>query len=279
MNFANKMVNFDVKYLWLLLVVALLFPLLKPMGLPLPMKEETLRAYEFAESLPSGSWVIMSINISPMGEPENWASALAMYRHYMKKGFKIILLNTVPEGTMYAEKLWQGFSKEYDYEYGKDVVQMPFRAGNEGAISSIGADFRGLYATDQYGTPLNKIPLFDGFTGIKDVALLTEYASTSHPQYYLQQINAKHGTPMVIGVVAVDGPKYMPYFKSGQLKGLLPGVAAGAEYEILNQTPGPGASQMDALALGHMVFIFAIVLSNIAWWFTKNQEQQKGGVH
>lgn len=277
MNFADKMMNINVKYLWILLVLVLLAPLIRPIGLPLPMKEETLGAYEFAESLPSGSWVIMSINISPMGEPENWASALAMYRHYMKKGFKIILLNTVPEGTMYAERLWQNFSHEYDYEYGKDVVQMPFRAGDEGAISSIGADFRGLYATDEYGTPLDKIPLFDGFRGIEDVAFLCEYASTIHPMYYLQQINAKYGVPMVLSIVAVDGPKFMPYYKSGQLKGLMSGVAAGAEYELLNKTPGPGASQMDALALGHMVFILAIVLSNIAWWLGKNQEYQKGG--
>jgi hypothetical protein len=279
MNFVDKIINANVKFLWILLVVVLLVPLIKPIGLPLPMKEETLSAYDFAESLPSGSWIIMSINISPMGEPENWASAVAMYRHYMKKDFKIILLNTVPEGTMYAEKLWKNFSPEYEYEYGKNVVQMPFRAGNESAISSMGADFRGLYATDQYNTPLDDIPLFDGFRGIEDVSFLVEYASTIHPLYYLQQINAKYGVPMIVSIVAVDGPKFMPYYKSGQLKGLMSGVAAGAEYELLNKTPGPGASQMDALALGHLMFILAIVLSNIAWWLSKNQEYQKGGAH
>lgn len=278
MTILDRFLNLDVKLLWVLLVVSLLIPMIKPIGLPLPMKEETLSAYEFAESLPTGSWVIMSIDISPMGEPENWPCALAMYRHYMKKGFKVILLNVVPEGTMYAEKLWKQYSSEYNYEYGVDVVQMPFRAGNEGAISAIGADFRGLYKTDQYGTPLDDIPIFEGFKGIEDVALLVAFGSTIHPLYYVQQISAKHHTPMILGVVAVDGPKFMPYYESGQLKGLLSGVAGAAEYELLNETPGPAASQMDALALGNIMFIVAIALSNIVFWLSISRGAEKGGV-
>lgn len=278
MSFWDRLVNLDVRILWVLLVVVLLAPMLKPIGLPLPMKAQTRSAYTFAESLPSGSWVVMSINISPMGEPENWPSALAMFRHYMSKGFKIVLINTVPEGTMYAEKLWKNYAKERGYEYGKDVVQMPFRAGDEAAISAIGADFRGLYKTDQYGTALDKLPIFNGFRGIQDVSLLTEYASTIHPQYYLQQINAKYDIPMILSIVAVDSPKFMPYFASGQLKGLMAGVAAGAEYELLAKVPGIAAAQMDALSLGTGLFILAIALSNIAWWITKGSKGAvKGG--
>ncbi len=278
MSFVDRLMNLDVKVLWIVLVIALLIPMINPIGLPLPTKQETMDAFQFAESLPSGSWVIMSIDISPMGEPENWPCALAMYRHYMKKNFKIILVNVVPEGTMYAEKLWQGYSEEYGYEYGKDVVQLPFRAGNEGAISAMGADFRGLYLTDQYGTPLDKLPIFEGFKGVQDVALLVAYGSTIHPLYYVQQMNAKYGVPTILGVVAVDGPKFMPYYKSGQLKGLLSGVAGAAEYELLNKTPGPAASQMDALALGHIMFIVTITLSNVIFWISNSRKTQKGGV-
>ncbi len=157
------------------------------------------------------------------------------------------------------------------------MVQMPFRAGDESTIASMGADFRGLFATDQYGTPLSQLPIFNGFTGIKDVKLFTEYASTIHPLYYIQQLNAKYNVPMVISIVAVDGPKFMNYYQSGQIKGLLSGVAAGAEYELLAKVPGKAAAQMDALSLGHALFIGAIILSNVAWWLTKSKESEKGG--
>ncbi len=278
MSVWDKLSNLDVRMLWLLLVLALLIPMINPMGLPLPMKPETKAGYEFAESLPSGSWVLMSINISPMGEPENWPSAVAQYRHFMNKGFKIVLVNTVPEGTMFAERLWKTYSADAGYEYGKDVVQMPFRAGDESAISAMGADFKGLYGTDQYGTAFDALPIFEGFKGIESFSLLTEYASTIHPMYYLQQINAKYNVPMVLSVVAVDSPKFMPYIASGQLKGLLSGVAAGAEYELLAKVPGKAASQMDALSLGTGLFIGAIILSNIAWWGSKGgKAAAKGG--
>lgn len=278
MSIWQRLVNLDVRILWVLLVLALLIPMLNPMGLPLPMKAETKAGFDFVESLPQGSYVLMSVNVSPMGEPETWPSAVAQFRHFMKKGLKIVMVNTVPEGTMYAEKLWKQYGPEKGYVYGKDVVQMPFRAGDESAISAMGADFKALYGTDQYGTAFDQLPIFDGFTGIRDFSLLTEYASTIHPTYYLQQINAKYEVPMIVSIVAVDGPKFMAYFASGQLKGLMSGVAAGAEYELLAEVPGKAAAQMDALSLGHGLFIVAIVISNVAWWITKGKETtSKGG--
>jgi len=265
----ERLSNFNVKILWLLLVLALLAPMIKPMGLPLPMKAETKAGYDFAEALPTGSWVLMSINVASMAESEIWPSAVAQYRHFMRKGFKIILVNTVPEGTMYAQRLWKTYSAEGGYEYGRDVVQMPFMAGDESTIAAMGADFRGLYDTDQYGTPLDNIEIFEGFDGIKNISLLTEYANSIQPQYYLRQLNAKYNVPMVVSFVAMGAPGYMTYFSSGQLKGLLAGVAGGAEYELLAGAPGEAASQMDALSLGTSVFLAAIILSNIAWWSAK----------
>jgi len=273
----EKITNLDIRVLWVLMVLAVLIPLIKPLGLPVPIKPETRAAFDYACSLPKGSWVMMAVDISPMSAPECWPAALAMYRHYESLGLRIILFNIVPEGTMYAEKLWQGYSKEYKYEYGKDVVQMPFRAGDESTIAAIGANFRAVYTADQYGTPLDQLPIFDGFHGIQDVALLCDYASTIHPMYYLQQINGKYGTPMVLNVVAVDAPKYETYFKSGQLKGVLCGVASGAEYELLAKVPGPAASQMDALSMGHLLFILAMVLTNISWWLSRGKKVQERG--
>ena len=65
MSFVDRLMNLDVKVLWIVLVIALLIPMINPIGLPLPIKQETMDAFQFAESLPSGSWVIMSIDISP----------------------------------------------------------------------------------------------------------------------------------------------------------------------------------------------------------------------
>lgn len=278
MSTFKKIANLDVRILWVLLVVVLLGPMIRPMGLPLPMKPETQAAFDYVEALPEGSYVLMSVNVSPMGEPETWPSAIAMFRHFMNRGLKVILVNTVPEGTMYAEKLWKIYGPEKGYEYGKNVVQMPFRAGDESAISAMGSDFRALFRTDQYGAALDSLPIFDDFVDIHSVSLLTEYASTIHPLYYLQQINAKYNVPMIVSVVSVDSPKFMTYYQSGQIKGLLSGVAAGAEYELLAKAPGKAAAQMDALSLGHGLFIIAIIVSNVAWWVTRSKDSPKGGI-
>ena len=70
-------------------------------------------------------------------------------------------------------------------------------------------------------------------------------SSTSRPaipgtKEWVQQVQARFHLPMVSGCTAVSAPEYYPYLQSGQLQGLLGGMAGAAEYEKLRGEKGTG---------------------------------------
>jgi hypothetical protein len=82
---------------------------------------------------------------------------------------------------------------------------------------------------------------------------------------WVQQVVSRYHLPMVAGVTAVSAPEYYPYLQAGQLKGLLGGMAGGAEYEVLIQKPALATRGMDAQSLAHLFIAFMILLGNLAF--------------
>ena len=82
----------------------------------------------------------------------------------------------------------------------------------------------------------------------------------------MQQVQARYHLPMVAGVTAVSAPEYYPYLQSGQLQGLLGGMAGAAEYEKLREEKGTATQGMDAQSLAHVFVAICIVMGNVIQW-------------
>ena len=76
---------------------------------------------------------------------------------------------------------------------------------------------------------------------------------------------SRYHLPMVAGVTAVSAPEYYPYLQTGQLRGLLGGMAGGAEYEVLVKHPALATRGMDAQSLAHIFIALMIILGNLAF--------------
>jgi hypothetical protein len=76
---------------------------------------------------------------------------------------------------------------------------------------------------------------------------------------------SRYHLQMVAGVTAVSAPEYYPYLQTGQLQGLLGGMAGGAEYEVLVKKPALATRGMDAQSLAHLFIAFMILLGNAAF--------------
>jgi len=57
----------------------------------------------------------------------------------------------------------------------------------------------------------------------------------------------------------------MPYYASGQLRGLVSGLPGAAEYEALLARPGKGTASVDAQIMAYLTIIALIVFSNLAY--------------
>lgn len=271
----TRLQNIDRRVWYGLLLISLFIPLVKPLGLPLSISQEVRTVYNTIEALPAGSVVIVSPSYSPGTDAEMWPQHAAVIQHLMRKKVKIIQVSLVLESVMYAQKAAELYAPKYNYKYGVDHVIMPYKAGNDVVIASMGRDIHALYTEDYVGTPTKQLPLMQSIKSIKDIALIIDFMPGNTLVDYLKQIESVYGVPVTGGVTAVCIPTMMPYVMSGQCRGLLGGMRGAAEYEILIGAPGSAVGGMDAQSLSHLLIIVAIALGNIG--FLVSRSRSKGG--
>ena len=83
---------------------------------------------------------------------------------------------------------------------------------------------------------------------------------------WVQQVQARFHIAMVSGCTAVSAPEYYPYLQSGQLQGLLGGMAGAAEYEKTQNEKGTATKGMDAQSMAHVFVALMILLGNAVQW-------------
>ena len=264
MKWYDKVDSLDRRIPYVLLLIFILVPLIKPMGLPIPIGQEVKDAYSAVDSLKEGQIVILSPSYSPGADSECLPQHMAMAKHLMSKKVKIVAVHLAVDGVMYSERVLKGLAPGYNYQYGSDYVILPFTAGDQGAVAAMGRDFAGLYKQDIYGTPTTSLALMQRIKSIKDFSLVIDFMPGNSLMWYIMQLNANYGITCTGGVTAVCIPNMMPYVSSGQSKGLLGGLGGAAQYEQLLKDPARASAGMDAQSLAHVLVLFFIVLGNIA---------------
>jgi len=275
MSFWERAQNIDRRIWYGLLIVSLFIPLVLPLGLPLAVSQEAQKVYDTIEALPEGAIVIVSPSYSPGTDAEMWPQHAGIIQHLIRKKAKIIQVSLVLEAVMFAARAREVYLDKLGYVYGTDHVIMPYKAGSDVAIASMGRDFKALYTEDYLGTPAANLPLMNQITGIKDIALIVDFMPGNTLVDYIKQIESTYNIPVTGGVTGVCIPTMMPYVMSGQCRGLLGGMRGAAEYELLIKSPGPAIGGMDAQSLSHILIIFAIALGNVGYIITRGRA--KGG--
>ncbi len=272
-RFMKRMLDVDRRVIYVVVIVSLFIPLVKPLGLPIGMSPETLKAFETIDSLKPGDIAILSPDYTPGTEAENLPQTLVFAHHLMQKGVRIVGLSCRPDGVMFAQRVLEQLAPEYGYEYGKDYVVMPWKAGNESLVVAMGRDFRGTYPEDFYGNP-TRGTLVDDIKQASDIAVIICMVTGDEMQWYIRQMEAIYGVTVTGGGTAVTIPGLMPYVASGQLSGVLAGLRGAAEYEVRLGVPGRATAGMDAQSLSHVLIMLFVILGNVAYFYDKNKAQK-----
>jgi len=273
MSFLEKMQKIDRRVIYALLVLALGVPLLNPIGIPLSYSDTTVSFYNEVEALQAGERVLISLDYSPGGSADVHPQAVAVSKHLVQKGVKIVYVAFWDAGPMFAQQILQPYVDKGELVYGETVANLGYISGGATAIRSFGLDCAGTQPTDFNGNKTASLPIMQGIKDVRDFDLVIEFISGNPGiEEWLQQVQSSLGIKMLCGAVTVSVPKTMGYVDAGQVKGLLQGLRGAAEYEILSGNPGPAAAGMDAQSLGHIVIISFILLGNIAYFLSKGKK-------
>jgi hypothetical protein len=263
--------EFDPRWMYLLLFIVVGAPLIRPLGLPLPITAPVLALYNKIESLPPGSVVLFEYGVGAASWPEHGPSIIAVLKHLLSKNVKIILISlyTAEGPTLFATRIKPAIASYLEKKtYGVDYVDFGFVTGYETAMAAIAEDMHKALPRDVYGTPVDQIPLMKNVRSARDLALVI---ATGYCEPYIRQFYTPYGVPVAIMTWGMNAPGYMPYISAGQLCGMVAGIRAAAEYEILIKSPGEASASSDALSLSHLFIVVLIVIGNIQYYLTRRR--------
>ncbi len=273
MDFFIKLGNIDRRVIYLILILATLVPLIRPIGLPFAVSEATRKFYNAVDAVAPGDTILMAIDYSVGGGPDIHPQGQAVFRHAMQKGLKVVFAAFVTEGTEFANQIIAEGEKMPGKKYGVDFVNLGFIPGSEVAISAFAQDVLKAYPKDVRGNVTADIPIMQGITTVADFALVTEFATgIPGPSEWIKQVGTRYNVPLVCGVVTVMGPQTTPYYQAGQLAGMLSGLKSAAEYEVAMKAPGLATAAMDAQSIDHIVIVLFIIFGNIAYFAGKGKK-------
>lgn len=273
----EKLANLDRRIIYAIVFLSLSIPLIWPLGLNITVGRETRELYEFIESLPPGTRVIVSMDTSPGGYGELASGAAAVLNHMARKGIKVIGMGFFDTGPSLLEIAFGG-SEFKNKEYGVDYVNLGYLAGGETAIAAMARNIPESFPRDYRGNATASLPIMEGIKTVKDVALVVTISSgTPGVPEWIRQVGDPLKVPIATAVVAVNVPNMTPYIQTGQLQGMIPSMKGAAGYESLLGVAGLGTRAMGAQSVSHLAILAFVILGNIIHQATKNSQGGRGG--
>lgn len=261
----DKLVHLDRRIIYLIVLLSVIVPLFFPMGLPIEPTASVKAGFKTIEELKPDDLVLMSIDYGPSTAVELEPMALAACDQLMRHNQKVVFMALYPEGQALIGSLITRLEKNYpDKKYGIDYVNLGYKAGNEAVPLKMGLDFRGQFPTDTKRKPFSEIPMLRNVTQLKQFALVITYsAGFPGALEHIRITASEYKMPLIVGTTAVQTPQYLPYYDSGQVKGLLGGLRGAAEYEGLTGFKGSATGGMEAQSIAHFTVAGLIVLANV----------------
>ena len=265
----------DRRWIFLTIGLLVLIPLIFPLALPLSVSPPVRGFHDAIQKIPDGSTVLMSCDYDPGGKPELVPMTRTALRQLWGKNCKIVVTVLWDGGPGLVDNVLREVAAEYGGKkvYGEDYVNLGYKEGREDVMVLMGQGISHAFPRDYRGNPVGTLPIMRRVRDYSSFPLLVSI-SAGYPgtKEWVQQVQSRFHLPMVSGCTAVSAPEYYPYLQSGQLLGLLGGMAGAAEYEKIRGEKGAATRGMDAQSMAHAFVAIMILLGNLV-----QRTRPKGG--
>lgn len=268
-KFWDRLQAIDRRWIFLLLAIAVIVPLLRPIGLNITPTPGAETFYQMVDELPPGSVVMISFDFGPSAAPEVLPVAQSYIRQAFRKKLKVISLALWPDGAPLSQKVTDDVAAEFNAKYGEDYVTLGYKSGVQSVISQMGEGISKAYPKDIRNNPIDSLPLMKTVSTLADVKLTCVLAAGTSIDWWIAVANGRYHTSLVTSTTAVMASDYYSYLQTGQIHGLLGGLEPAAEYQklVAGKNTAEMSRMMDSQSLVHIVIILFIVLGNLGYAF------------
>lgn len=277
MKILDKLAKLDRRIIYLCVGLAVIIPMLIPIGLPVDITRPVQAVYNAIEALPEGSIVLVSTDYDPGSEAELYPATEAVIEHCFRRNLRVYMMGLWPAGSELGQRALDTLARVHHKQYGVDYINVGYRPGGAVMLLSLGRNFRDVIRVDRRGTPIDSLALGRQVHSARDIALvMTLSAGDPGVIHWVQYFHARYNTPICAATTAIMAPRQYPYMNSGQLVGLLGGLKGAAEYETLVGRKGRGLTGMDSQSIVHVLLVLFIILGNVILVHQKRTKSATG---
>jgi hypothetical protein len=241
------------------------------------------RMYSVIESLEvkPGEVAMVWLDFGPNTIAENEPQATVILEHLFRRRIPVILLSQYQQSEGFLRRIPLEIAGRLEAErpgetwrYGEAWINAGYKPGAAIYIQALvnSPDISKFLGRDVTGMPITHFPAFASIRGIEQVKLVAEVTGLTGVFDTIVQFFQKNGyrPTLVHGCTSITIPEAYIFLDSGQLRGLLEGIAGAAWYsEVLKKHfPHSDNSKLlvtnTALSAAHIMIIALIVLGNLA---------------
>ncbi|MCX6827420.1 MAG: hypothetical protein NTV06_09205, partial [candidate division Zixibacteria bacterium] len=194
MNFWNKISYLDRRWIYLLVAISVIFPMLVVVKFPVELTPEAEQLYNAVESLPDSSAIFLTFDYYPSTLAETEPMSIAVLNQMFRKNMKVITMTTIPlGGPSIAERVTRKLAAQYHKVYGVDYVNLGYKANYVAVLKGMGSSIESIYPADNSGTPLRNLPLMQRVKNYKDIKFIFAVADNGIVDYWISIVNAQFG--------------------------------------------------------------------------------------
>ena len=271
-----------------LLILAVALPLVT--GIPTTpasslQPPEMLSAFNLILNLPANAPVLVVFDYEPALSGELEAAAAPLMDHLLLQGPRLALISTNPTGPALAERFMTDASASpliagHNYQAGQEYVNLGYLAGGPSGVLyfSISPTLAAPFSLD--GQKAWQLPPLQGIQKLSDfdaIIVLTDNADSG--RVWIEQTGSALGnTPILMVISAQAEPMLLPYYDSGQIKGLVTGLAGGEAYgqTFIRPDPQTGLAEKYWNSFGTGILVAELLIVIGAVWSAISGRRKRG---
>jgi hypothetical protein len=265
--------------LYLLLAAAIALPFFTGTVIPPTVGPEAKALYKAVEAVPNNKIVILSLEYEAGTLGENLPQTRALMNHLMKSGKRFAIMGFEPIGPVYGQIEADELAAKWHRPYGKYWVNWGYRTAYVQTLKAMAKDVAAAIRTDHRGVPLSKLPVMRGIHSPKDAGLVIDITPSTYYEAWMAFFTGPAKVKMAVAPTAVMVSDIFPYLDSGQMVGMLKGLAGAAQYEALvfgRTSRERGITWMTSVSMTHILIIALIILGNATEIITRRRKAVGG---
>jgi len=235
--------------------------------------------------------VLVVFDYDPAFSGELEAAAAPLMDNLLLQGPRLALISTSPTGPVLAERLLDNARVSalvagHNYQPGQQYVNLGYLAGGPSGVQYFAISPAEAAPFTQGGQPAWQLPPLQGIQKFSDFAAIIVLTDNSDSgRVWIEQTGSMIGnTPMLMVISAQAEPMILPYYDSGQIKGLVTGLAGGEAYEMTFVRPEAqtGLAQRywnsfsASTLVAELLIIIGAVWNAVTGWRTSRDKSREG---